>query len=139
MKNIPSTFPALPDGVELIDTHCHLDMDAYRHDLDAVIQSATDHGVRRIITIGIDAASSQKAVAIAERSKDIHATIGFHPHNALQATPEALQELALLADRKVVVGYGEIGLDYVKNYAPARYRSTPSGNSFTWPGNSTCR
>lgn len=118
MKNTTCPLPALPDGVELIDTHCHLDMDAYRDDLDAVIQSAADHGIRRIITIGIDAVSSQESVAIAERGKNIHATIGFHPHNALQATPETLQQLTLLAESKAVVGYGEIGLDYVKNYAP---------------------
>ncbi len=118
MKNTSSILPFLPDKIELIDTHCHLDMDAYQNDLDLVIQRATDHGVRRIVTIGIDAASSREAVRLGERYPNIYATIGFHPHNASQATDRALRQLALLAENSSVVGYGEIGLDYVKNYAP---------------------
>ncbi|MBM9535738.1 TatD family hydrolase [Desulfobulbus alkaliphilus] len=118
MKKTFPILPVLPDTIELIDTHCHLDMDAYQNDLDMVIQRATDQGVRRIITVGIDAASSRKAVRLAERYPGIYATIGFHPHNARQATDAALQQLAQLAESSSVVGYGEIGLDYVKNYAP---------------------
>lgn len=118
MKNTSSILPVLPEQMELIDTHCHLDMDAYQSDLDLVLQRATDHGVRRIITIGIDAPSSQKAVRLGEGYPSIYATIGFHPHNASQVTDGALRQLALLAESSSVVAYGEIGLDYVKNYAP---------------------
>ncbi len=104
--------------MEMIDTHCHLDMEAYRTDLDAVIGAANLVGVRRIVTIGIDEASSREAVRIAHRHPGVHATIGFHPHDAHKATPEALTRIAELASDEVVVGYGEIGLDYVKQYAP---------------------
>jgi len=118
MKQATAPLPELSARVELIDTHCHLDMDAYENDLDEVIQSAAQHGIRRIITIGIDYPSSQEAVALAGRYPNIFATIGFHPHDAQQATPQSLQQLAGLASQRSVVGYGEIGLDYVKNYAP---------------------
>ena len=118
MKPAQQALPALPAGAELIDTHCHLDMESFAADLDAVIQSAAEHGVRRIVTIGIDEASSRRAVAIADHYASIYATIGFHPHDAREATVDALDRVAALASRPSVVAYGEIGLDYVKQYAP---------------------
>lgn len=118
MKHPLPPLPYLSPPFELIDTHCHLDMEAYRSDLDTVIDTAARHGVRRIITIGIDSPSSQRAVALAEQYTNIYATIGFHPHDAAQATAQALDQLAILARHRSVVGFGEIGLDYVKNYAP---------------------
>jgi len=119
MKHVPSQLPKLSGHrAELIDTHCHLDMDAYQADLDNVIQSAFNHGIKRIITIGIDYPSSHEAVALSGRYPNIYAAIGFHPHDAQRATPTALQQMADLASHHKVVGYGEIGLDYVKNYAP---------------------
>lgn len=118
MKHPTPDPPALSPNTELIDTHCHLDMEAYRTDLDAVVGAANQAGVRRIVTIGIDETSSRAAVRIAHHHSGIHATIGFHPHDADKATPGALNRLAALAADEAVVGYGEIGLDYVKQYAP---------------------
>lgn len=117
MKSLPP-LPILAKNASLIDTHCHLDMEAYADDLDTVIAAATRHGVTRIITIGIDVSSSEKAVELSSRYDNVFATVGIHPHDALQATPEAYARLHTLAGQPRVVGYGEIGLDYVKNYAP---------------------
>ena len=112
-------LPSLSKHAELVDTHCHLDMPPYRADLDEVIRSAAAQGIRRILTIGIDEDSSRAAVALAERYPGhLFATIGFHPHDARDVSHDALRSLAELASRSAVVGYGEIGLDYVKNYAP---------------------
>jgi TatD DNase family protein len=118
MKQPPRPIPLLSRHATLIDTHCHLDMEAYQTDLDAVIASAVQHGVKRMITIGIDHSSSRQAVRIANQHANIFATIGFHPHDASQATQKALNDLAEMARNHAVVGYGEIGLDYVKHYAP---------------------
>lgn len=118
MKLPAYPLPQLPHQFELIDTHCHLDMEAYRPDLNTVIQSAAQVGIKRVITIGIDHTSSSQAVSIADQYANIFATVGFHPHDALKATAGALKDLTNLAQNRSVVGYGEIGLDYVKNYAP---------------------
>lgn len=118
MKHPVHPLPKLSPQAELIDTHCHLDMEAYQADLDEVIQSATQYGIKRIITIGIDYHSSRQAVTIAEQYANIFAVIGFHPHDALKATVDALNDLTKLAHHGSIVGFGEIGLDYAKNYAP---------------------
>lgn len=114
-------LPALSAGISLIDTHCHLDMDAYGEDLDDVLQRASLHRVRHIITIGIDLKSSKGAVALAESHANISATIGIHPHDVDSITSATYDALGVLADnhREHIVGYGEIGLDYVKEYSAA--------------------
>jgi len=106
------------DRINLIDTHCHLDMDVYSADLDLVLARAADAGVRAIITIGIDAASSKQAVRLAERFTQLYAVVGIHPHDAANATEEDFKIVTELAAHEKVVGYGEIGLDYAKNYSP---------------------
>jgi len=119
MKKTRKNPPQVSSDTYLVDTHCHLDMRGYE-DLDDIIASAADQGVGGIITIGIDVQSSRHAVTIARRYKNVWATIGIHPHNAENTSPEHFNQLATLALDKSnkVVGYGEIGLDYAKNYAP---------------------
>jgi TatD DNase family protein len=116
MKSL--SLPELAPGCWLVDTHCHLDMAAYQADLDEVISSARACGVTRIITIGIDAASSRRAVELAAQHEGVYAAVGIHPHAAAEADAEAYQQLRELAAQPKVVGFGEIGLDYAKQYAP---------------------
>lgn len=120
MRNKQIIKPQLTPGTVLVDTHCHLDMDAYEDELETVIQSAADAGITRIVTIGIDLSSSHKAVELARRFPQVWSTIGIHPHNAASINTDTWEQLKLLArDKKnKVVGYGEIGLDFAKNYAP---------------------
>lgn len=75
-------------------------------------------GVTRVVTIGIDVESSRQAITLAHRHENVYATVGVHPHNAEQVNPKIFHLLAQLADDPKVVGFGEIGLDYAKNYAP---------------------
>ena len=113
-------LPILSPGIEIIDTHCHLDMLADDEKLEPIIQSANAAGVKQIITVGIDLQSSQKAVQYAEQYPGVYATIGVHPHNVASITDTYLEQLIKLADHPKVVAYGEIGLDFVKLYAPKK-------------------
>jgi TatD DNase family protein len=115
-KEIP--LPVLGHGTKLIDTHCHLDMSAYEADFEAVLARALAAGVTRIISVGIDLESSRSAIALAEQHEGIHATVGVHPHNVAGLSEADYAELRDLCRHPKVVAYGEIGLDYVKNYAP---------------------
>jgi TatD DNase family protein len=113
-------FPVLEEDASLVDTHCHLDMDEYSTDLGDVLHRARQQKVDRIITIGIDLESSKTAIALARKHPGISASVGVHPHNLLTSGDGGYEELLPLIEqnRDVVVGFGEIGLDYVKNYHP---------------------
>jgi len=115
-KEIP--LPVVANGAALIDTHCHLDMSAYQADYDALLDRAMKAGVTRIITVGIDLESSRRAISLAEKCEGIYATVGVHPHNVADLGEADYAELEDLCRHPKVVAYGEIGLDYVKNYAP---------------------
>lgn len=111
-------LPVLAAGVNIIDTHCHLDMISSGDDIDEVVSQAAASGVTPLITIGIDVASSRKAILLAGRYPSVYATVGVHPHSVQELSDTAYAELQGLCRNPKVVAYGEIGLDYVKQYAP---------------------
>ncbi len=111
-------LPELPVGATLVDTHCHLEMTPFDPDREAVIKTAVRAGVSRMITIGIDPATSGQALELAERHANIFAAVGVHPHNVAGISDRDYQALRSLARHPRVVAYGEIGLDFVKCYAP---------------------
>jgi TatD DNase family protein len=102
----------------LIDSHAHLDMKDFKDDLDEVLKRALEAGLKRIITIGIDLQSSKKAVELAHQYEYIFSTVGFHPHDADKLNTNQLHELRTLASNPKVVAWGEIGLDFFRNYSP---------------------
>ena len=103
---------------KLIDTHAHLDFPEFTPDFDRYLDRAAENGIVEIVTIGIDEASSRKAVELAEAYPQIHATVGVHPHDSSDLDIDALDALRALARHRRVVAYGEIGLDYFRNYRP---------------------
>ena len=103
----------------MVDTHCHLFMEAFQKDLGAVIVSARSHGVELFVNVGIDEATSLKASELAGRFDDVYSTVGLHPHSAHEATDETVVRFARFIDETPkVVAVGEVGLDYAKSPAP---------------------
>jgi TatD DNase family protein len=102
--------------MELVDTHCHLNHHDYDGDREAVIDRAVEAGVRRLLVIGYDLASSRRAVDLTgtHRGAEVYAIIGIHPESGSEWDDSARAELISMLDRAEnrVVGYGEIGLDY---------------------------
>jgi len=104
----------------VIDTHAHLTSNDFRGDLAAVLRRARDAGVRAIITVGYDLASSLASVRLSEVEEDVYAAVGIHPHDARLLDEEALRTLEDLAAHPKVVAIGEIGLDFYRNLSPRR-------------------
>ena len=104
--------------MQLIDSHAHLDLPDFAHDLDAVIQRALGSGVDSIITAGIGMHECRQALALAEKYPFIYATLGIHPHNATEFDRAALDFIEKNAGNPKVVALGEMGLDYFRNRSP---------------------
>ncbi len=99
----------------LLDSHTHIDMREFDADRDRVLQRAREAGVAAVIDIGIDIASSEAAIALAEKHGDVFATVGIHPHDASKVTDAAIGRLEVLARHPKVVAIGETGLDFYRN------------------------
>ena len=99
----------------MLDSHTHIDMREFDDDLERVLQRARESGVAAVIDIGIDIASSEAAIALAEQHSDVFATVGIHPHDASKVTDAAIGRLEELAKHPRVVAVGETGLDFYRN------------------------
>ncbi len=96
----------------MIDVHCHLNFKAFEKDYDEVIKKAKEAGVETIINVGTSLQSSQKAVELAHKYKNLYAIVGIHPHHADKLEKGWEEKLKAIAQNEKVVGIGEIGLDY---------------------------
>jgi TatD DNase family protein len=106
--------------IPLVDTHAHLDLEFFGEEVEAVLQRARDGGVKTVVCVGTDAASSARALALARAHPDVVATAGVHPHDSRGLLDEeAYASFERLAADRGFVAIGEIGLDYFKNVAPA--------------------
>lgn len=104
--------------MSLVDTHVHLHFPEFQSDLDQVVERAQTQGVKFFVNIGTDLVSSRKSIELAERFDFVYATVGIHPHDVKDRTPEEMCELAGLAKHPKVVAIGEVGLDFYRNLSP---------------------
>lgn len=104
--------------MHLIDTHCHLDFNAYDKDRDAIVERAHEHRVTRIINPGTDVQTSQVAIQMADRYPGVFAGIALHPNSTTGWSPEVESALEQMAAHEKVVAIGEIGLDYYWDKSP---------------------
>ncbi|HAQ55961.1 MAG TPA: hydrolase TatD [Acholeplasmatales bacterium] len=93
------------------DSHVHLNDDLLFNDLENVVAAAEAAGVRRMICVGYDVASSERAIAIAETYKNVYAAVGLHPENAHRMNDADFEAIERMLSHPKVVAVGEIGLD----------------------------
>ena len=104
-----------PLAVPVADSHCHLDL--IGGDVQAVLDAGVAVGVPRVVTIGIDVATSQLAADQAASYAAVAAAVAIHPNSAGEATDDALAEIARLAALPHVRAVGETGLDFYRDTA----------------------
>ena len=83
-----------------------------------MVTAAADAGVTRMVTMGVDAARSRSAIALARGHSEVWAGVGHHP---TEASPPDLDVLHDLTRDPRVVAIGEIGLDFEEEGAPPRH------------------
>lgn len=107
----------------MIDSHCHIQFNAYKDDAVAVIKRCQDKGVI-LNCVGSQRDTSVRAVEYAEKYENIYATVGLHPihlfstevdeeENKFQSREEIFdyEFYKKLASHPKVVGIGECGLE----------------------------
>ena len=107
-------------GVKLLfDSHAHLDYEKYSdEDRSAVMDRVEASSVAYVVDAGFDIDSSRQAIKNANERPWCYAAVGLHPHEAGTLTGENLNTFRELARAPKVVAFGEIGLDYYRDYSP---------------------
>lgn len=103
--------------IDLIDTHCHLNVSEYFPDPEPFIKAAASVGVRRMVLVTLDVKGGPRAVELAERHEGLFAIVGHHPNYAADYSSDELGELERMLKHPKVVALGEIGLDYHWDHA----------------------
>lgn len=96
----------------LFDTHCHLNVDSFKEDLEETIQRAKEAGVERFAVVGFDIPTIEKSLQLSSKYPEIYSIIGWHSTEAGNYTEEIQESLQNLLRNEKVVAMGEMGLDY---------------------------
>lgn len=102
----------------LVDTHVHLNAEQYEEDVEEVIERAREVGVEKMVVVGFDTETIERAMELVERYDFLYAVIGWHPVDAIDCTEEDLNWIESLTKHPKVVGIGETGLDYHWDKSP---------------------
>jgi TatD DNase family protein len=97
---------------QLVDSHVHLDDDAFAADRDTVIARAHDAGVDAMILPAVDAASWPRIKALCAARRGLFPAFGLHPMFLPRHAPEHVDALPAWLDDGCAVAVGEIGLDF---------------------------
>lgn len=95
----------------IIDTHCHLDDDRYKDDLDEVINRAVESSVGMFIIPAGDPDTLGRAIEISESYASVYFAVGTHPYDAIKYNRDFLEEFV---SHPKCVAVGECGLDYYR-------------------------
>ncbi len=101
-------------GGRFFDNHCHLEHERIPGGTVATLERARAAGVVGFITVGCDAADSQRCIDIAAQHDDVWATVGVHPHEA----KGGIDGILPLIGQPKVMAIGECGLDYHYDNSP---------------------
>lgn len=102
----------------IIDSHCHLNYEGLKHDIENFLSVARNRNVKKFLAINTRLAEFDEVHKIALKFKDVYSTVGVHPHEG-EREPVSPNDIASRAVFPKVVGIGETGLDYYyKNSQP---------------------
>jgi len=100
-----------------VDSHCHLNYKGLVEDQDAVLARAADAGVSAMLNISTRKREWADIIATAEKSPNIWASVGIHPHEADSHADVDTAQLVAAADHPKVIAIGETGLDYFYDHS----------------------
>ena len=98
--------------MDLFDTHCHLDVEEFAADRDAVLARARAAGVSRQVIPAVDAAGWDGLLALCRKEEGLYPALGLHPMFTDRHRDDDLLRLRRLLESEPPVAIGEIGLDY---------------------------
>ena len=98
--------------MNIIDTHCHLDVTDFDHDREQVLKNCRDKGISKIIVPAIEAKSWNKVLDLCKAEQGLYPALGLHPVFIQHHHSKNLIQLEQLLETTSPVAIGEVGLDF---------------------------
>jgi TatD DNase family protein len=113
----------------MCDSHAHLNFPDFEGQVLDILRRATEAGVEAIINIGTQPSTNaevlRQVITLPGKAREagfeppaLHATVGFHPHEAKEIVADDWDTIERLAAEPEVVALGEFGLDYHYEHSP---------------------
>ena len=99
----------------MIDAHCHLEQDAYKNDLDQVIELCKKEGLKALVSVCADPKDFDRSLEIVDKYKNyVFLCASVHPEFVKEITTKQVDEYfdRLRENKKKLVAIGEAGLDF---------------------------
>lgn len=100
-------------ALNLVDSHCHINIAPLNTKLEAVLRHARENGVSHMLCVAVNVEDFPSVKELAHSYGHIFASVGVHP-NEREGCEPTVDELVALADDPQVVAVGETGLDYYR-------------------------
>lgn len=97
--------------MNIIDTHCHLDVADFDPDRNNVLERCRVLGVTKIIVPAIESATWSGLLSLCSK-EGLYPALGLHPVFINQHHADDLQKLEQLLEAVTPIAIGEIGLDF---------------------------
>ena len=99
--------------MRFIDTHCHLDGEEFRDDLEAVVARAREAGLGAIGIPGIDLSSCDTVLEMCRKYPAYcYPMLGLHPEEVKADWQAVLEQIKPRLSDPQVIAIGEVGLDF---------------------------
>lgn len=96
----------------MIDTHCHIYLEQFNEDIEAVLSRASESGVSHIFMPAINFDSLLKMDELNHPDIEFHKMAGIHPTEINEGINTTEDELFDYCSRDDIIAVGETGLDY---------------------------
>ena len=98
--------------MQLVDTHCHLDLADFDADREQIIKRCHQSGIDQIIVPAIESSGWKKLLEISAQQTELFPALGLHPVFIKNHNDEDIAKLEKQLDNYKPVAVGEIGLDF---------------------------
>ncbi len=103
--------------MQSIDTHCHIhDSEFFLENREEAYRLSREADVA-MVCVGTSVQSSNEAIEFCRTHQASYPVVGIHPHDAKDNRAEDIRAL-VEASKAIIVGIGEIGLDYFYDHSP---------------------
>lgn len=96
----------------IFETHAHYDDRAFHEDRDEILSTLKEYNIEAVVNSCASVRSLDATVEFMEKYPNVYGTIGIHPDEIGDITPQVWEKMGRLCELEKVVAVGEIGLDY---------------------------
>ena len=100
----------------MIDSHCHLNFDFLKNNIENVILNAKKNDLTSILSINTNPNDFNLHLNLISKYKSVYISYGLHPQNINNQTIFDINDIVSNCKNEKIIGIGETGLDFYHTF-----------------------